>query len=160
MKIETSQSKILGRIAFITILSVLISCNNGAERVTVFFKSTHGTQSERLSLELAYTESMRTLGLMYRHRLGKNEGMLFVFPDTVQRNFWMKNTPLPLDIIFLDAEQQIVHVAANTNPYSEKEVPSLRPSKYVVELNAGRSAELGIVVGSQLVVEGQIPHPR
>lgn len=154
--------RISNKLLFIIVcggLLLFVSCNNNRENVTAFFKLPNGVQTERLSLEVAYTQSMRTLGLMYRHQLDKNKGMLFVFPDNAQRNFWMKNTPIPLDIIYIDAEQKIVHIAADTKPYSESEIPSIKPAKYVVELNAGRAAELGLTESCILVIEGHVPNP-
>ncbi|MEP3665528.1 MAG: DUF192 domain-containing protein, partial [Roseibium sp.] len=79
--------------------------------------------------------------------MGPDTGMLFVFQSEDQRYFWMKNTPLPLDIIFIGADGAIVSIAAGTTPFSTDTIPSGKPARFVLELNAGRAAELGIKAG-------------
>ncbi len=90
-----------------------------------------------IDIEIADNDAKRTQGLMYRDSMAENEGMLFVFPDEDERSFWMKNTIMPLDIIYVNAKNQIITTQKNTGPYSEDSVPSNGPAKYVVEVNAG-----------------------
>lgn len=78
--------------------------------------------------------------------------MLFIFEDERPRNFWMKNTLIPLDIIFIDSNHQVVKVIENTEPYSTSPRLSEKPAKYVVEVNAGKAREWGIKEGSKLVM--------
>ena len=84
-----------------------------------------------------------TQGLMYRKSMKKDRGMLFKFPDSRMRSFWMKNTHIPLDIIFIKTNGEIVNVQSNTRPFSEQSIPSTVPAQYVLEVNAGRALDLG-----------------
>ena len=109
----------------------------------------------RFHVEVADTESERNRGLMYRQELGKNRGMLFVYPDEKPRSFWMKNTPLPLSIAFLSQSGEVLRIA-DLVPYSQQTVSSIRPAMYALEVNRGRFGELDIAQGSR--VEG-LPGP-
>jgi uncharacterized membrane protein (UPF0127 family) len=101
-------------------------------------------------VELADTQESQARGLMFRTSLGDNEGMLFPSEVPAPRSFWMKNTPLSLDIIFVGADGRITNIAANTEPYSLDSVPSSGFAIAVLELRAGRAAELGIVPGDRV----------
>jgi uncharacterized membrane protein (UPF0127 family) len=90
-----------------------------------------------IDIEIADNDAKRTQGLMYRDSMAENRGMLFIFPDEDERSFWMKNTIMPLDIIYVNAKHQIITTQKNTIPYSEDSVPSDGPAKYVIEVNAG-----------------------
>lgn len=96
-------------------------------------------------VEVADTQEKRQLGLMYRNELPAFSGMLFIFPQETLLSFWMKNTPLPLDIIYINADFTIVHIAENTAPYSTANIPSQHPAKYVLEVNGGFCQQHGIV---------------
>ncbi len=82
---------------------------------------------------------------MYRNELPASGGMLFIFPHEGMLSFWMKNTPLPLDIIYINTDFTIVHIAENTAPYSTANIPSQHPAKYVLEVNGGFCRQHGIV---------------
>lgn len=112
--------------------------------------ATASGQDHVFQVEVADTDEERALGLMYREEMPEDHGMLFVFPEAGDRYFWMKNTPLPLDIIFASETGKVVHVAANTTPFSERIIPSRGAAKYVLELNAGMAERLGIGPGSKL----------
>ena len=101
---------------------------------------------EQFDVELAVTPEQRRQGLMFRERLGEREGMLFVFDDEQTVSFWMRDTPLPLSIAFIDARGVIVHVA-DMVPYSEAPVPSRYPVRYALEVNKGALERAGIEVG-------------
>lgn len=101
-------------------------------------------------VEVADTDETRQLGLMYRNELPESAGMLFVFPGERPRSFWMKNTPLPLDIVYIGADLRIVHIAERTTPYSTAPLPSLRPAKFVLEVHAGFCDARGIRVGDRI----------
>jgi uncharacterized membrane protein (UPF0127 family) len=103
-----------------------------------------------VDIEIADDEARRTQGLMYRDSMAENQAMLFIFPDEAERSFWMKNTILPLDIIYINAKNQIFTVQKNTVPYSEDSVPSNGPVKYVVEVNAGYCDKHLIKVGDHI----------
>ncbi len=104
-------------------------------------------KTHEFTVEVAVTAPERSRGLMFREEMAADHGMLFIFEQEGDRYFWMKNTPLPLDIIYIDAAGRIVSIAADTTPFSEQTIPSGAPAKYVLELNAGTSAESGIKVG-------------
>ncbi len=93
-------------------------------------------------IEIVSDEYGITTGLMYRKSMLADRGMLFIFPDVRQRSFWMKNTYIPLDIIFIDESKRIVSIQPNTKPFSEKSVPSYKDAQYVLEVNAGTAARL------------------
>lgn len=102
-------------------------------------------------VELADTAEAQARGLMFRTALGDNEGMIFPSDVPEQRSFWMKNTPLSLDIIFIGPDGRITNIAANTVPYSLESVRSSGLASAVLELRAGRAAELGIVPGDRVL---------
>jgi len=87
---------------------------------------------------------------MWRDHLDQDAGMLFVFPETSQLSFWMKNTPRPLDIIYIDAGGRVVSIAEKTTPYSEAPLPSAGPAQYVLEVNAGFAREHGVGPGTRI----------
>lgn len=101
-------------------------------------------------VELADTPEAQARGLMFRTQLGDNEGMIFPSAAPEPRSFWMKNTPLSLDIIFIGPDGRIANIAANTVPYSLDSVSSKGPASAVLELRAGRAKELGIVPGDKV----------
>lgn len=101
-------------------------------------------------VELADTPEAQARGLMFRTELGDNEGMIFPSAVPEPRSFWMKNTPLSLDIIFIGPDGRIANIAANTTPYSLESVRSDGLASAVLELRAGRAKELGIVPGDKV----------
>lgn len=101
-------------------------------------------------VELADTPEAQARGLMFRTRLGDDEGMIFPSAVPQERSFWMKNTPLSLDIIFIGPDGRITNIAANTTPYSLDSVTSEGIASGVLELRAGRAAELGIGPGDKV----------
>ena len=103
------------------------------------------------SVEIADDPQERAQGLMFREKMSKGAGMLFVY-DRPQRvmAFWMKNTPLPLDIIFLDHAGVVQTIAANAVPFDETPLPGGTGIQYVLEINGGLAASLGIAPGTQL----------
>ncbi|MET1415374.1 DUF192 domain-containing protein [Roseibium sp. HPY-6] len=109
-----------------------------------------GETAHRFQVEIAATDRQRSRGLMFREEMAADHGMLFIFESEGDRYFWMKNTPLPLDIIYIAANGAIVSIAADTTPFSEKTIPSGAPAQYVLELNAGTAAKLGIDVGDKV----------
>ncbi len=100
-------------------------------------------------VEIADTPESRQQGLMFREDLGSDEGMLFVFPDSQVRSFWMKNTPLPLSIAYISAEGRILEIR-HMEPYSEQPVRSRFPARYALEVNRGRFSEVGITPGDEI----------
>ena len=109
-----------------------------------------GQQRHQFRVELADTPQAQARGLMFRTELGDGEGMLFPSDIPDVRSFWMKNTPLSLDIIFVGVDGRIINIAANTEPYSLDSVRSEGIASAVLELRAGRAAELGIAPGDKV----------
>jgi uncharacterized membrane protein (UPF0127 family) len=106
-----------------------------------------------LDIEIADDEYETQTGLMYRTELGENQGMLFIFPDVQMRSFYMKNTKIPLDIIYIDENKGIVSIQKNAKPYDERSLPSEAPAKYVLEINAGLSDEWELAQGDKIIFE-------
>ena len=107
-------------------------------------------ESIKLDIEIADSEKERTQGLMYRHHLPEMAGMLFIFDRDEHRSFWMKNTFISLDIIYIHSSGEIVSIQKYTQPGSTYSVPSEKPSKYVLEVNAGFSDKYGIKPGDKI----------
>lgn len=107
--------------------------------------------SEAFDVELADTPELRREGLMFREQLGEREGMLFVFDEERPVSFWMRDTPLPLSIAFIDARGVIVHIA-DMVPFSEAPVPSRYPVRYALEVNQGAFERAGVAVGDLVVL--------
>jgi uncharacterized membrane protein (UPF0127 family) len=110
-------------------------------------------KGQQFTVELAETSDKQALGLMFRDSLAADHGMLFLFPVESRRSFWMKNTRIPLDILFFDADLQLVSVAADARPCHTPHCPaypSEGPAMYVLELNSGTAAELGVQPGDVL----------
>jgi uncharacterized membrane protein (UPF0127 family) len=110
---------------------------------TVLVKAT-GTA---IPVEEALTRKQRIQGLMNRDQLKARTGMWFVFEDDAKRSFWMRNTRIPLDIVYVDHKGKIVRIFKNTRPYSERGLPSGAPARYVLEVNAGEASQLGLAEG-------------
>jgi uncharacterized membrane protein (UPF0127 family) len=107
----------------------------------------------KIDIEMAVTGGQTRQGLMYRKSMDEDHGMLFVFPGMEPRSFWMKNTHIPLDILYADDKGKIVTIQANTTPFSEKSVPSIYPAQYVVEVNAGFCERKNIREGDYISVK-------
>lgn len=107
---------------------------------------THAGQRHAFRVELARTEMEQARGLMFRTQMGPDEGMIFPMNPPRVANFWMHNTVIPLDIVFVGTDGRILNIA-NGIPYDETALPSLGPVKGVLELNGGRAAQLGIGPG-------------
>lgn len=104
----------------------------------------------KLDVEVAADNDSRLRGLMYRRHLDANAGMLFDFHDDQFRDFWMKNTYIPLDMIFIRADGTVSSIAPNAAPLSERVISSQEPVRAVLEVNGGRAAALGIRPGERV----------
>nr|NQU89737.1 DUF192 domain-containing protein [Bacteroidota bacterium] len=100
-------------------------------------------------IEIVDDDAGREKGLMYRYFIPDTLGMLFIFRAEHYRSFWMKNTPVSLDIIYADKKFTIVSIQENTTPYSEASLPSGEKAKYVIEVVAGFTAQFGIEPGDR-----------
>lgn len=103
-----------------------------------------------LDIEIADDDYQTQTGLMYRKSMAANHGMLFIFPDTDYRSFYMKNTEIPLDIIYISEDRTIVSIQKNAKPMDETSLPSEGPAKYVLEVNAGLSDEWQLNKGDKI----------
>lgn len=100
-----------------------------------------------ITAELAVTDEERARGLMFREQLGSDQGMLFVFKEEGFHSFWMKNTLIPLDILWLDKDKRIVHIEKDVPPCPDEPCPSYSPrvpALYVLEMKAGSVEERGL----------------
>jgi uncharacterized membrane protein (UPF0127 family) len=121
-----------------------------AEGQLSIFKDSSATPYSRFEIEIADNEYEIQTGMMYRKSLASNRGMLFVFPDEQMRYFYMKNTEISLDIIYLDKDRRIVSFQKNAKPLDETSLPSEAPAQYVFEIAGGRADELGMEVGDRI----------
>lgn len=103
---------------------------------------------------IADNNRSRSEGLMNVTDLPDDAGMFFIFDNQQTRSFWMANTPLPLDIMFVNSEMTIVRIHRNTQPYSQESIQSEEPAQYVVEVNAGYTLEHDIREGMKIAVDG------
>ena len=134
------------------ILFFLYSLNSSAE----FLKkelliSNSDNELKYFTVEVADNDKLRSLGFMGRIDIPEGTGMLFIWDDEAYRNFWMKNTPSSLDIIFFDKNGYFINVKENTIPYSLDNIQSLKPSKYVLELIAGSSKKFNLYNHSRII---------
>jgi hypothetical protein len=104
----------------------------------------------RFRVAIADTPETRARGLMFVEEMPRNAGMLFVFPNERPRSFWMRNTLIPLDIIYFDAAGRWVSVAAEAVPRDETGLPSEGPAQYVLEINGGLAELLGMGPGTEM----------
>ena len=106
--------------------------------------------AQTFHVEIAADQASEERGLMYRKQMAPNAGMLFDFHTPQWETFWMKNTILPLDMLFIRQDGTISSIAANTIPFSTTPVPSAEPVRAVLEINGGRAAALGIQPGQKV----------
>lgn len=103
-----------------------------------------------LDIEIAESDYETQTGLMYRKGMETNQGMLFIFPDVAMHSFYMKNTEFSIDIIFIDENLKVAHIAKNAEPLNENGLSSKVPVKYVLEVNSGLSETWKISVGDKV----------
>ena len=129
---------------FMLLLISLAGCSN-LETISI--------NDVEIKVETADSEIERVKGLMFRENLPEEQGMLFIFKNQETRSFWMKNTFIPLDMIFVDADKTIVDILENAEPCKTEECPlytSNAPAMYVIEVNAGFVKKNGIEVGDKV----------
>jgi uncharacterized membrane protein (UPF0127 family) len=117
----------------------------GLELVQLCINS--GKTVRAFTTEIAATSREQAMGMMFRKSLGDNAGMIFPFPEPRQAGFWMKNTVIPLDIIFIRADGTIESISENAVPYSEESIESGEAVAAVLELRGGLTRQLGIKAG-------------
>lgn len=120
------------------------------EGVLTILKQETDSILTQLDIEIAESEYETQTGLMYRESMEDNQGMLFIFPDVVMHSFYMKNTQIALDIIYIDESLKIASFQKDAQPYNETGLSSKVPVKYVLEINAGLSERLGLDIGDAI----------
>jgi hypothetical protein len=133
----------------------LAACAVQAQEAEIQFKRSSlvvatARRDIKFEVELATNDTERARGLMYRKQLGPYEGMLFDFYQEMPVSFWMKNTLIPLDMVFIAADGTVKHVHANAVPLTTDPVPSRFPVRAVLEINGGSAALLGIKPGDKV----------
>ncbi|MEQ9440066.1 MAG: DUF192 domain-containing protein [Cyclobacteriaceae bacterium] len=120
----------------------------------LWFVSQDGQDTlQHISIEVADDQQQRAQGLMYRSSMAEDQGMLFIHDEAKVQSFWMKNTKIPLDIIYVSPDKEIVTIYQGVMPYSEKSVPSTADAIYVVEVNAGFTGRHDIEEGDLIAFE-------
>lgn len=114
------------------------------------YKSISDSLITKFDIEIADNDYETQTGLMHRQSMKNDRAMLFIFPDMRMRSYYMKNTYIPLDIIYLDKEGIIVSIQENAKPLDETSLPSLFPAQYVLEINGGLSDKLFLKVGDKI----------
>ena len=151
----------------ITLSFGFISCDNSTEKedtietdpivfnkeAEVYLIHSNGDTLRKIDVELAETDYEKQTGLMYRESLGSDQGMLFVYENARVRNFYMKNTYIPLDILYYDTDSTLVSIQKNATPRDETNLPSDGPAQFVLEINAGLADEWGINSESKFSVD-------
>lgn len=113
-------------------------------------ESANGSPKASYEIEIASSREASMQGLMYRESMEENQGMFFDPEGLSDTAFWMKNTYIPLDIIFIDTKKQVKYIVENTVPFSEKLIECPEPYRYVLELNAGQVNKNEIKIGDKI----------
>ncbi|MFB6273078.1 MAG: DUF192 domain-containing protein [Salinibacter sp.] len=111
---------------------------------TLTFYRPSGDTLKTITIDVADTDAEKKRGLMRQRTLGYDQGMLFPYDTADRGSMWMKNTPLPLDIIFVAPDSQVINIARRTTPFSEKKITPAAPRKYVVEVRGGFADRFGL----------------
>lgn len=136
-------------IALILLILPVAACSQEGQVVLITEDGQH-----KFNVELVDTPKTRAQGLMFRQNLGDNEGMLFDFKEQRPVAFWMRNTFIPLDMIFVRADGIIANIHVNALPQDPTSIPSDGPVQFVLEIPGGRSVEIGLAAGDEM------QHPR
>ena len=146
----TRPVKFLQFIFLMPLLLGVLACRH-YPRVAV---STKGGKEIVLRVEIADTPAKRTQGLQYRRDLDDDQGMLFIFPAETVQSFWMKNTPISLDIVFISRDLRIVGIVHQAVPFSIASLSVSAPSQFVLEIKGGLSQRRGMAIGDSVRFEG------
>jgi len=144
------------------ISTLLVSCGNDPKEPEVEIQEIEfkkegelqvlkdGEITQTLDIEIADTPYEWETGLMYRESMEDNQGMLFIYPNAAERSFYMKNTYIPLDLIFMNSDTTIVSIKENAIPRDETSIPSNVPARFILEINGGKTEEWNIEVGDKM----------
>jgi len=142
-------------VAALAILALAIGACAQGPRIEIV--GPDGARRAAVSVEIADSSARREYGLMYRRHLDENAGMIFVFKAPQHLEFWMKNTVIPLDMIFADGAGKIVGIVRKAEPFSEAIDSVEQDSQYVLEVNGGFCERHGVKPGDTLRFEGFVP---
>ena len=106
-----------------------------------------------LNVEVADTEAKREQGLMFRRSMPDDHGMIFLFDGEHEITMWMKNTYIPLDMVFIGNDWRVRHIAYNAEPFSTDIISSVRPASRVLEIGAGQAKKLGLAIGDRVLLQ-------
>lgn len=148
----------------ILVIGFFISCKDSTSSTTVksvdipfkkegqliIMKANTDSIIKTLDIEIADDDYQIQTGLMYRNSIKDEQGMLFIFPNEIARSFYMKNTRIPLDIIYISKDSNIVSFQKNAKPFDETSLPSNVPAKYVLEIKGGLSDEWQLNIGDRI----------
>jgi len=138
------------RLLTVICVFILILSGCSAGRKEVCFKE------HCFDAELAVTPKERARGLMFKKELGRDQGMLFIFESEEIRPFWMKNTLMPLDIIWMNKDKEVAFMKKDAQPCKDGPCPLVHPtkkSKYVLELKGGTADKIGLMIGDKLIFD-------
>jgi uncharacterized membrane protein (UPF0127 family) len=141
----------------VLVLSALLTVPDlsaATNRIKVSFSDKNGRSLCAFQAELAMTPEEQSLGLMFRQSLDADKGMLFIFEGDEPRSFWMKNTYIPLDLIFINSRNEVVGVHYSAIPKDETNILSGSPAQYVLEVRAGRAKTCAIGKGAKMKIGG------
>lgn len=158
--------KIHGFLILMLLSNSVISCNNEPENNPVetepiefkkegdlYLVKAEGDTIQNMDIEIADNAYEWQTGLMYRNNLKINQGMLFIYNEAAPRSFFMKNTHIPLDILYFDADSTAVSFQENAIPLDETSLPSEAPAQFILEINAGLVKKWNIEVGDKIDFE-------
>lgn len=137
--------------------AVATGCSRGPQ---IAILAPDGAARATVNVEVADTPHSREAGLMYRDDLGRDAGMIFVFSHSEPQTFWMKNTAIPLDMIFAAPDGRVIGIVANAEPYSETLLSVPGKSQYVLEVNGGFCKARGVLPGDRFDFRGFTPRAR
>lgn len=136
--------------ALFLFLAGVAGAQESFERQELLIQTKDG-KTHKFDVELALTSEQRSQGLMHRETMAPDQGMLFDFGENRPVAMWMKNTPLPLDMLFIQRDGTISHIHKRAVPFSEAIIDSRGPVAYVLELNGGRADALGVTTGDRVI---------
>jgi len=119
------------------------------EGILEFYAPDGKRKLQRFDIEIAHDEDQRQQGLMFRKSMADTQGMLFVFDEEEEQSFWMHNTYIPLDIVYIDEDGVVVSIQKNCKILNDTPLPSGKPAQYVVEIKGGLSDKIGLAPGSK-----------
>jgi uncharacterized membrane protein (UPF0127 family) len=144
------------------VATAFLACKaaSGVPTVELTFVTPSDKKLASFTAEIAANNQERSKGLMFRRHLGAHEGMFFIFPEERHLSFWMKNTLIPLDMLFISKDWRVVGIVENVPPLTEEPRGVVALSQYVLEVPGGTCSRLGLGVGNRVNVDGRLPTPQ